>query len=177
MHKRTIMQLMRSVVTIVVVGTMAAMIFSLRGELRDAKAKLKAALQVPDTHEILFLQGGASLQFSMIPLNFSRLGDRADYAVTGNFANIAEYSAKTLGVVPAVRAEDGCRMYTLLRDATTDWDKPMRFGERTMWMLEKWDSVDALKAHLETPHMKAFGPTVRHMHTSSTFHVLEAVRR
>ena len=38
----------------------------------DTKAKLKAALKVPDTHEILMLQGGASLQFSMIPLNFSR---------------------------------------------------------------------------------------------------------
>ena len=79
--------------------------------------------------------------------------------------------------MPTVRAEDGCRMYTLLKDAATDWDKPMRFGERTMWMLEKWDSIDALKAHLETPHMKAFGPTVRPMRTASTFHVLESVGR
>lgn len=60
----------------------------------DTKAKLKAALNVPDTHEILFLQGGASLQFSMIPLNFSKAGDTADYAVTGNFANIAAKEAK-----------------------------------------------------------------------------------
>ena len=35
------------------------------------KAKLKKVLSVPDTHEILFLQGGASLQFSMIPLNLT----------------------------------------------------------------------------------------------------------
>jgi len=60
----------------------------------DTKAKLKAALQVPDTHEILFLQGGASLQFSMIPLNFTAQGDPVDYAVTGNFANIAAKEAK-----------------------------------------------------------------------------------
>ena len=92
-------------------------------------------------------------------------------------ADVADYAGRTLAVVPTVRAEDGCRMYTLLKDAATDWDKPMRFGERTMWMLEKWDSVDALKAHLETPHMKAFGPTVRPMRTASTFHVLESVRR
>ena len=59
----------------------------------DTKAKLKAALKVPDTHEILMLQGGASLQFSMIPLNFSAPGDTADYAVTGNFANIAAKEA------------------------------------------------------------------------------------
>ena len=153
MHKRTIMQLMRSVVTIVVVGTMAAMIFSLRGELRDAKAKLRAATSQDDGVYVL-------CRFDLKP-----------------DADIAGYAAKTLGVIPTVRAEDGCRMYTLLKDAKTDWDKPMRFGERTMWMLEKWDSVDALKAHLETPHMKAFGPTVRDMRTSSTFHVLESVRR
>ena len=57
------------------------------------KAKLKKALSVPDTHEILFLQGGASLQFSMIPLNLTAEGDTADYAVTGNFANIAAKEA------------------------------------------------------------------------------------
>ena len=60
----------------------------------DVKAKLKAALNVPDTHEILFLQGGASLQFSMIPLNLAAEGDRVDYAVTGNFSNIAAKEAK-----------------------------------------------------------------------------------
>ena len=58
------------------------------------KAKLKAALNVPDTHEILFLQGGASLQFSMVPLNLSAEGDRADYAITGNFSNIAAKEAR-----------------------------------------------------------------------------------
>ena len=59
----------------------------------ETKAKLRAALKVPDTHEILFLQGGASLQFSMIPLNLTAEGDRADYAVTGNFASIAAKEA------------------------------------------------------------------------------------
>ncbi len=59
----------------------------------DTKAKFKAALGVPDSHEILFLQGGASLQFSMIPLNFTAPGDRVDYAVTGNFARIAAKEA------------------------------------------------------------------------------------
>ncbi|MCC8356921.1 MAG: 3-phosphoserine/phosphohydroxythreonine transaminase, partial [Oscillospiraceae bacterium] len=66
-------------------------------EIFDAtKAKLKAALAVPDTHEILFLQGGASLQFSMVPLNLLEDGT-ADYAVTGNFANIAMKEAKKYG--------------------------------------------------------------------------------
>lgn len=60
------------------------------------KAGLKKALNVPDTHEILFLQGGASLQFSMIPLNLLE-GGTADYAVTGNFARIAMKEAKKYG--------------------------------------------------------------------------------
>ena len=64
----------------------------------DAKAKLKKALAVPDTHEILFLQGGASLQFSMVPLNLLENG-HADYAVTGNFSNIAMKEARKYGQI------------------------------------------------------------------------------
>ena len=147
------MQLMRSIVTVIVVGCMAAMIFSLRSELNETKARLRAAADQDSGVYVL-------CRFDLTP-----------------DADVAEYAGKTLSVVPTVRAEKGCRMYTLLKDAATDWDKPMRFGGRTMWMLEKWDSVEALKAHLETPHMKAFGPTVRQMRTSSTFHVLEPVTR
>ena len=65
----------------------------------STKAKLKAALNVPDTHEILFLQGGASLQFSMIPMNLMGEGGLADYAVTGNFSRIAMKEAKKYGEV------------------------------------------------------------------------------
>ena len=65
----------------------------------STKAKMKAALSVPDSHEILFLQGGGSLQFSMIPLNLSAEGDTLDYAVTGNFAKIAAKEAEKYGRV------------------------------------------------------------------------------
>ncbi len=43
----------------------------------QAISSLKELLSIPDTHEILFLQGGASLQFSMIPMNFLRTGEKA----------------------------------------------------------------------------------------------------
>lgn len=65
----------------------------------ETKADLKELLGVPDTHEILFLQGGASTQFSMIPLNLMGEGDSADYAVTGNFAKIATKEAAKYGTV------------------------------------------------------------------------------
>ena len=71
------------------------------------KADLKSALKVPDTHEVLFLQGGASLQFSMVPMNLVRNG-RADYAVTGNFAKIAAKEAgKYLTVNIAADTSEG----------------------------------------------------------------------
>ena len=76
------------------------------------KAKLRKALAVPDTHEILFLQGGASLQFSMIPLNLTAEGDTADYAVTGNFAKIA-----------AKEAEKYCRVRVAASSETTGFDR------------------------------------------------------
>lgn len=63
------------------------------------KAALKSALSVPDTHEILFLQGGASLQFSMVPMNLMGENGRADYAVTGHFASIACKEAAKYGAV------------------------------------------------------------------------------
>lgn len=148
--KRIVMQLMRTVVTVIVVGTMAAMIFSLRRELDEAKAKL--ANGQDDGVYVL-------CRFDLKP-----------------DADISDYIGKTRSIIPTVRAENGCRLYALLKDADTDWDKPMRFGERTLWMVEKWDSVEALKAHIAAPHMNAFGPTVRDMRSASTFHVLESVR-
>jgi quinol monooxygenase YgiN len=153
--KKTVLQIFRSIVTIVVVGTMAMMIFSLREENAKLRARV-TALPAP----------AAERDGVYVLCRFDLKPD----------ANISDYIAKTLSVVPAVRAENGCQMYTLLEDAKTDWEKPMRFGERTLWMVEKWDSIDALKAHLEAPHMKAFGPTVRSMRSSGTFHVLQEAR-
>ena len=65
----------------------------------EVKADLKKILNVPDTHEILFLQGGATLQFAMIPMNLMGEGGSADYAVTGNFAKNAKNEAMKYGTV------------------------------------------------------------------------------
>ena len=60
--------------------------------------KLRKVLHVPDTHEILFLQGGATLQFAAIPMNLS-CGGTADYAVTGNFSKKAAKEAEKYCIV------------------------------------------------------------------------------
>ena len=59
----------------------------------SAKARLKSALSVPDSHEILFLQGGATLQFAAIPMNLAE-GGLTDYAVTGSFSGKAAKEAE-----------------------------------------------------------------------------------
>lgn len=71
---------------------------SLFGEIfAETKQKLRDALSVPDSHEILLLQGGATLQFAAIPLNL--MEKCADYAVTGNFSSIAAKEAAKYGRV------------------------------------------------------------------------------
>jgi len=65
----------------------------------ETKAGLKHALAVPDSHEILFMHGGATLQFSAVPMNLIGRTGKADYAVTGNFSGAAYKEAEKYGEV------------------------------------------------------------------------------
>lgn len=65
----------------------------------ETQEKLRRLMNVPDGYKILFLQTGASGQFSMIPLNLMGPNGEADYAVTGNFAGIAAKEAAKYGTV------------------------------------------------------------------------------
>jgi len=65
----------------------------------EAKEGLKKLLDIPDDYAILFLQGGASLQFSMIPLNLMPPKNKADYILTGSWSKKAVKEAKRVGVV------------------------------------------------------------------------------
>uniref|UniRef100_A0ACD5WEQ7 Uncharacterized protein n=1 Tax=Avena sativa TaxID=4498 RepID=A0ACD5WEQ7_AVESA len=63
--------------------------------IKKAEADLRALLAVPDTHEVLFLQGGASTQFSAVPLNLcGSPSDPADYVVSGSWSDKAFKEAK-----------------------------------------------------------------------------------
>ena len=83
---------------------MSVMEMSHRGKdylavFEEVKADMRKALDIPETHEILFMQGGATLQFSAVPLNLIGKTGKADYAVTGNFSNLAMKEAKKYGEV------------------------------------------------------------------------------
>ena len=74
----------------------------------EAKESLKTLLNIPDNYEILFLQGGASLQFYMAPLNLMPPKNKADYIVTGSWSKKAIKEAKKVGTVNiAATTEDG----------------------------------------------------------------------
>ena len=78
----------------------------------DTKEKFRAIMQIPENYEILFLQGGASTQFSAIPLNLMGLTGKADYALTGNFSTAAYKEAKRYGdAAVACSSEDANHSY------------------------------------------------------------------
>ena len=65
----------------------------------ETQDKLRRLMNVPEGYQILFLQTGASGQFSMIPLNLIGKTGKADYAVTGNFSNLAYKEAQKYGQI------------------------------------------------------------------------------
>lgn len=63
----------------------------------QAISLLKEMLSIPDDYEVLFLQGGASLQFSMVPMNFLKPEQKAGYVMTGSWSEKAFSEAKLFG--------------------------------------------------------------------------------
>jgi len=67
--------------------------------IEGCEADLRALAGIPDGYHVLFLQGGASLQFSMVPMNLLTPGQTADYIVTGAWSQKAVKEAKRVGGV------------------------------------------------------------------------------
>src|SRR4026207_356857 len=65
----------------------------------EAEAGVGGVMGIPDNYHVLFLQGGASLQFSMVPMNFLPADGSADYIITGSWGKKALKEAKRTGAV------------------------------------------------------------------------------
>ncbi len=79
---------------------------------------LRELLAVPDNYKVLFLQGGATLQFAAIPLNIAPAGSVVDYVVTGNWSEKAVQEAERyVNVNVAASSKDA--KYTTIPDPTT----------------------------------------------------------
>ena len=76
--------------------------------INDAVARTKQLLKLDDKFKVLFIQGGASMQFCMIPMNFLKDGETADYVNTGTWSakaiKEAQMQGKTINV--AASSED-----------------------------------------------------------------------
>jgi len=84
----------------------------------EVKENLRRTLRVPESHEILFMQGGATFQFSAVPLNLIGKTGAADYALTGNFSTLAAKEAMKYGKVNiAASSEDRGHTYIPGQDA------------------------------------------------------------
>jgi quinol monooxygenase YgiN len=77
--------------------------------------------------------------------------------------------------VPAVHAEKGCIEYGAAVDAENALAFQTKWGPDTFLVVEKWESMDALKAHAAAPHMAAYGAKTKEMIASRVIHILSPV--
>ncbi len=88
--------------------------------IKECEALLREVMDIPDNYKVLFLQGGASSQFAMIPLNLMNKSGKADFLITGQWANkacqeasrygeahvVASSKDKTFSYIPEWKQED-----------------------------------------------------------------------
>ena len=74
--------------------------------------------------------------------------------------------------MPAVHAEEGCIEYGPAVDAEGMGGFQTKLGPDTFVVVEKWDSIDALKAHAAAQHMASYGAKVKDMLAARVIHVL-----
>ena len=74
--------------------------------------------------------------------------------------------------VPAVHAEKGCIEYGAAVDADPALPVQTKYGPDTFVVVEKWESMNALKAHAAAPHMQAYGAKTKELLASRVIHIL-----
>ena len=70
--------------------------------IKEAEADLREIMNIPDNYKVLFLQGGGSTQFAMIPMNLMTKSGKADFVITGQWAKKAYEEASRYGEAKAV---------------------------------------------------------------------------
>ena len=99
--------------------------------INTAEADLRELMNIPDNYKVLFLQGGASLQFAMIPMNLMK-NKAADYIITGQWAKKAFEEAKIYGDAVAV-ASSADETFSYIPDCS---DLPIRDNADYVYICE-----------------------------------------
>lgn len=74
--------------------------------IENAEMLFRKLMNIPDTYSVLFLQGGASMQFAMVPMNLMSKSKKADYINTGNWSKKAISEAKMFGAVNVIASSE-----------------------------------------------------------------------
>ena len=74
--------------------------------LADAEQNLRDIMNIPDNYKVMFIQGGGTLQFAMVPLNLLRKSGKADYVITGTWAKKAAKEAEKFGDIKIVASSE-----------------------------------------------------------------------
>jgi phosphoserine aminotransferase len=90
--------------------------------LAGCEADLRTLANIPEGYRVLFLQGGASLQFSMVPMNLLTAGGSADYIVTGAWSQKAVKEAKRVGGVKIAASSEAENFARVPRQAELKLD-------------------------------------------------------
>ncbi len=87
--------------------------------IKTAEADLRDLMEIPDNYKVMFLQGGGTLQFSMVPMNLLRGSGKADYVVTGAWAKKAAKEAEKYGDI-AITASSEADTFTYIPEVGRD---------------------------------------------------------
>ena len=90
------------------------------GIVEESESDLRELLDIPDSHRVLFLQGGASSQFAMVPMNLLGAGQTADYVHTGIWSGKAIKEAKRFGNINIAASSEANNFMSI--PATSEWD-------------------------------------------------------
>jgi len=118
---------------------------------RGALAALRRLLAVPDDYDVLLLQGGASLQFSMVPMNLMHPRRRADYVITGSWSKKALAEARREGEARVAGSSQDAAFTRIPRGDELDLDAQADYLHvttnntiaGTQWQEEHWASLAA----------------------------------
>lgn len=77
-----------------------------KGIIEKTEAKLRQLMEIPSNYKVLFLQGGATMQFAMVPVNLFRKSMKADYINTGAWSKKAIKEAKKFGTVNVIATSE-----------------------------------------------------------------------
>ena len=95
--------------------------------------------------------------------------------ITANPGKRAEILQHLRANVPNVHKEKGCIEYGAAVDAENALSFQTKWGPDTFLVIEKWESMDALKAHAAAPHMAAYGAKTKELIASRVIHILTSV--